>query len=72
MIFARTMHKFYIIIARKYFSRILGGTCPCPPPRLYTPMYIGPVAMPSFMAARRERRNSGHILWGMPQISDRI
>jgi len=27
------MTEFYIKIARKYFSRILGGTClPCPPP----------------------------------------
>jgi len=30
MIFARKVPEFYIIIARKIFSRILGGTCPPP------------------------------------------
>jgi len=36
MIFARKMPEFYIIIARKIFSQILGGggTCPAPAPRL--------------------------------------
>ena len=29
-IFAQKMPEFYIIIARKYFSWILGGTCPLP------------------------------------------
>jgi len=33
MIFARKMPEIYINIARKIFSRILGGTCP-PAPRL--------------------------------------
>jgi len=28
MNFARKMPEFYIIIGRKYFTRILGGTCP--------------------------------------------
>jgi len=31
MIFARKMPEFYIKIARKIFSRNLGGTCPLPP-----------------------------------------
>jgi len=31
MIFAWKMPEFYIKIARKFFSRILGGTCPPAP-----------------------------------------
>ena len=33
------MPEFYIIIARKIFSRILGGTCP-PSPVSFTPMAL--------------------------------
>ena len=30
MTFARKMLEFYLIIAQKYFPRILGGMCPLP------------------------------------------
>jgi len=35
MIFARKLLKFYVIIALKNFSRMLGGTCPPHPPVSY-------------------------------------
>jgi len=58
MIFARKMPEFYIKIARKFFSRILGVTCPPPVPVSYAYGYVCQNDMQYFDTADTIRYNT--------------